>query len=243
MVQHEVTRTLVKSQPEVWAQCSDPESLERHLSGSFGEIRITRLEPEHSVAWESEQVRGTVKIESSAWGTRVTMAVELEPAGSPVAPLTARGLASSESAPPTVSVAAPAGPEVAAPVSVGPALEEPGPAEPPVPEPLVEAEPPARPAGFFSRLRARLRPEPLREEPPAKPPEPPPAEIVIEASPPADEQPPPPDDEPPAAQEPAPPPATPENPPEPDEAADAAAVLSAALESLGQAHHRPYSRS
>jgi hypothetical protein len=77
MAQHEVTRTLVKSQPEVWTQCSDADSLGRHLSSSFGEIRITRLEPEHSVAWEGEEVSGTVKIEPSAWGTRVTMAVEM----------------------------------------------------------------------------------------------------------------------------------------------------------------------
>ena len=36
MAQHEMTRTLVKSQPEVWTQCSDADSLGRHLSGSFG---------------------------------------------------------------------------------------------------------------------------------------------------------------------------------------------------------------
>ena len=46
----EARRTLVKSPPELWAEISDPDSLARHL-GAFGEIRITRLEPEATVAW------------------------------------------------------------------------------------------------------------------------------------------------------------------------------------------------
>ena len=46
--------TLVKSPPELWAELSDPETLARHL-GEFGEIRITRTEPETAVAWEGEQ--------------------------------------------------------------------------------------------------------------------------------------------------------------------------------------------
>src|SRR5438105_752222 len=78
MTPHEATRTLVKSPPEVWAQCSEADALERHLNGSFGEIRITRLEPESTVVWEGEQVRGTVRIEPSAWGTRVTLTAQVE---------------------------------------------------------------------------------------------------------------------------------------------------------------------
>ena len=113
MREHEVTRTLVKSQPEIWAQCSVAESLERHMSGSFGEIRITRLEPEHSVAWEGEQVRGTVKIEPSAWGTRVTMAVQMEAEVAPPPPLTPA--ASGEASEPVQTSPAPP-----------PAAEEPG---------------------------------------------------------------------------------------------------------------------
>ncbi len=30
------------------------EALARHLDGQFGDIRITRLEPETAVAWEGE---------------------------------------------------------------------------------------------------------------------------------------------------------------------------------------------
>jgi hypothetical protein len=73
--EHQVSRTLVKSPPELWAECSDPGSLARHI-GEFGEIRITRLEPETSVAWEGEHASGTVRIEPSAWGTRVTLTAQ-----------------------------------------------------------------------------------------------------------------------------------------------------------------------
>jgi hypothetical protein len=67
MTEHEASRTLVKSPPELWVECSDAASLARHLTGSFGEIRITRLEPETAVAWEGEHVSGTVRLEPSGW--------------------------------------------------------------------------------------------------------------------------------------------------------------------------------
>jgi hypothetical protein len=65
-------RTLVKSPPELWAEVSDGEALGRHLE-PFGEIRITRLEPETTVAWEGDRARGTVELEAAGWGTRVTI--------------------------------------------------------------------------------------------------------------------------------------------------------------------------
>jgi hypothetical protein len=65
-------RTLVKSAPELWSACSDVNSLSQHLE-AFGEIRITRLEPETTVAWEGDRASGTVRIEPSGWGTRVTV--------------------------------------------------------------------------------------------------------------------------------------------------------------------------
>jgi len=69
------SRTLVKSVPELWAECSEPGSLARHL-GAFGEIRVTRLEPETTVAWEGDAARGTVRLEPSGWGTRVTLTAD-----------------------------------------------------------------------------------------------------------------------------------------------------------------------
>jgi hypothetical protein len=150
-------RTLVKSPPELWSELSELERLANHL-GAFGEIRITRLEPEHTVAWEGERASGTVSIEPSGWGTKVTLNATIE-------------------------------------------------AEEPAPEPDEPDEPPEPPApkqSFFSRWLTRRRtaepdPEPVAEEEPPEPEEPP---VVAEAQ----------------------------------------TVLDDALESLGSAHHRPFSR-
>lgn len=71
----EAARTLVKSPPELWAEVSDPDSLARHLGG-VGEIRITRLEPESTVAWEGTRIRGTVDLAPAGWGTKVTVSAE-----------------------------------------------------------------------------------------------------------------------------------------------------------------------
>jgi hypothetical protein len=68
-------RTLVKSPPELWAEVSDVSTLARHL-GEFGEIRITRLEAETTVVWEGDRARGTVELEASGWGTKVTITAE-----------------------------------------------------------------------------------------------------------------------------------------------------------------------
>jgi hypothetical protein len=85
MISTEVQRTLVKSPPELWAELSDVEALSRHL-GQLGEIRITRLEPESEVEWETTGASGSVQIKPSAWGTRVKLSVRHEPgpdAGAP----------------------------------------------------------------------------------------------------------------------------------------------------------------
>ena len=78
----EAARTLVKSPPELWAEVSDPDALARHLGG-VGEIRITRLEPEATVAWEGDRVRGTVDLEPAGWGTKVTVTAETAVTGQP----------------------------------------------------------------------------------------------------------------------------------------------------------------
>ncbi len=151
----EAKRTLVKSPPELWAELSDMAALARHL-GEFGEIRITRTEPESVVEWEGDLASGSVRLEPSGWGTKVTL--------------------------------------TALPVMVDP--------PPPEPEPEPEPEPTRR--GFFARWFRRPEPEP-------------PARV-----------------EPPAPAEPEPLPAI--------EAATGAAVLTNALDALGSAHHRPFSR-
>src|SRR5215208_8383415 len=75
-------RTLVKSPPELWEELSEVEGLAKHF-GAFGEITITKLEPEHTVAWEGEHGSGTVSIEPSGWGTKVTLHAELPEAPEP----------------------------------------------------------------------------------------------------------------------------------------------------------------
>ena len=70
------SRTLVKSPPELWSELSDPAILARHL-GEFGEIRITRTQPESVVAWEADHASGTVEIDASGWGTKVTLTAML----------------------------------------------------------------------------------------------------------------------------------------------------------------------
>jgi hypothetical protein len=77
MISSEVQRTLVKSPPELWTELSDPAALGRHL-GEFGEIRITRVEPEKTVEWETENASGRVLIKPSGWGTRVTLTATRE---------------------------------------------------------------------------------------------------------------------------------------------------------------------
>lgn len=105
-------RTLVKSPPELWAEVSDPGALTRHL-GEFGEIRITRSDPETTVAWEGDRVRGTVELEASGWGTKVTLTaqdVEPEPAAPPVEEVAAPAAAPARGAAPLPAPSPPAAP-------------------------------------------------------------------------------------------------------------------------------------
>jgi hypothetical protein len=78
----EAKRTLVKSPPEIWAEVSDAGALARHL-GEFGEIRITRTQPESVVEWEGDLASGCVRIEPSGWGTKVTLTADAAEAPAP----------------------------------------------------------------------------------------------------------------------------------------------------------------
>ena len=81
MTEHQISRTLVKSPSELWAECSDATALSRHLQ-EVGRLSITELEPERRVAWEGELASGTVRLEPSAWGTKVILTAR--PAGGAV---------------------------------------------------------------------------------------------------------------------------------------------------------------
>jgi hypothetical protein len=174
-------RTLVKSPPELWEELSEVERLAKHL-GAFGEITITKLEPEHTVAWEGEHASGTVSIEPSGWGTKVTLRAELpereepepaEPEPAEPEPPAPKPEPTPEVPPAAEVEAATDGPVVedAAQVAVEEraeiAVEEP--AEIAVEEPVAEAESEADPPrrGFWAWLfrPRRGQPEPVAEKP------------------------------------------------------------------------------
>ena len=83
MEQSTAQRRLVKSPPELWAELSSEDALARRLA-SFGEIHITRVEPETTVAWEGDRASGTVQLAPSGWGTQVTLTAT--PAADPADP-------------------------------------------------------------------------------------------------------------------------------------------------------------
>ena len=241
-------RTLVKSPPELWEELSEVEGLMKHLA-AFGEIKITKLEPEHTVAWEGEHGSGTVSIEPSGWGTKVTFHAELPEAANPAPAAKPQPAAKAE---PVAAEPVAAEPVAAEPVAAEreqqpqPVAVEPEPvAVEPEAGPVVEApEPPRQRRGFFGWLfktrtdAAVTLPEPVAVTPEPEPVviQPEPAAVTIEAEAIVVEPEP----------EPVPQPDEPMAPePEPDEALDpdrARVVLDEALDALGAAHHRPFSR-
>jgi hypothetical protein len=197
MTSLQASRTLVKSPPELWAELSDVGTLARHL-GEFGEVQITKSDPEARVEWEADRASGTVRLEPTGWGTRVVLTVD-----TPVAE-----------------------PEAETP----PASDR----QPDEPEPV-----PAVRRGFWARLFRRPAPEPLAgplaDEPELEP-------ESVAAEPAAGQEPersfatiewetPAPSHEEPAA------------PDRPIDREEAHAVLTSVLDTLGAAHHRPFSRS
>jgi hypothetical protein len=247
-----VERRLVKSPPELWNELSEVDRLAKHLE-AFGEIRITKVEPEHTVAWEGEQISGTVSIEASGWGTKVILTAEV-PETEPAEPEPAEPEPGEEPEPDEE-------PDVE-PVPGTEPLEEPEPVavEQPTVEhdaipPWEESEPQPR-RSFLSRWFggwSTQRP-PVPEETPA-----PSSQNWLEhalAQPSSDTlpEPPPPQPDPPAEPDPEPAPEPmpqpdPEPPPAPGpeqpvaiDAAEAESVLDGVLDTLGAAHHRPFSR-
>ncbi len=180
---------------------------------AFGEIRITGTDPETTVAWEGTAASGTVEIESAGWGTKVVLTVELADPPAAIEPKPE-----------------PVAPKVAA---------------EPKPEPVAQAAPKPVPAAapkksLFARLFGFGPPIP-------DPPRPETTTESVAAPAPA------PTPEPKPAPTPPPPPLTPPEV-EPTVNAEPAGAtmldghsvddfLSAVLDDLGAAHHRPFSRS
>jgi hypothetical protein len=253
MPEVEAHRRLVKSPPELWAELSDVEALARHL-GEFGDIRITRTDPETALAWEGEHARGTVSIESSGWGTKVRLTAEAirpepeEPAAEEPEPVAEEREPVAEEPEPVAEEPEPVTEE---PEPV-PEEREPVPEEPATVAELPAPQPPPRKIGFFARLFGRRKraervlaaPEPA----PAPEPVPEPEPVAVQPVPEPETLP-----EPVAVQpEPEPEPVAIEPEPEPEPALPDAEgtvsdervldVLTSTLDALGQAHHRPFSR-
>ena len=243
-VSTEVQRTLVKSPPELWTELSNPEALARHL-GDFGEIRITKSEPETKVEWEAEQAKGTVQLKQSGWGTKVTLSVTRSPtvpepaaAEEPAAiadPKPEPTVVAEQESEPTVEavVEQESEPKVEAIAETQPEPEAP-PSEPePGPEPSVVAEPEPR-LGFFARLFRKRKPKHL----PAVEPDPEPEVVALAAPEPIYPDPP----AQPEASESAEDLGSELESLEEQMAAETTELLTGVLDRLGAAHHRPFSR-
>ena len=256
MARVQAKRRLVKSPPELWSELSDAAALARHL-GEFGEIRITRLEPESKVVWEGDRANGSVELDAAGWGTQVVLTVEVEepepvepepepvaaePEPEPVAVEPEPVVVEPEPEPEPEPVAGEPEPEPEPepqPVTVEPEPVAVEPEPEPAPDPLVAEE---RRRGFFARLfgwkdhrvesvmasaRETVATEP-EPEPLAVEPEPEPLAVAPEPEP-----------EP----EPDPAAAEPEQRATSNEQRDEQQLLEHVLDQLGQAHHRPFSRA
>ena len=74
MASYEVSRTLVKSPPELWAELEG-----ERLRDAMGEgVKVKTKQPERELAWEGPGSSGTAKIEPSSWGTKVTLTATVE---------------------------------------------------------------------------------------------------------------------------------------------------------------------
>jgi hypothetical protein len=69
----EVSRTLVKSPPELWEELQG-----ERLREALGAGKITPTESERLIVWEGDDSKGTATLEPSGWGTKVTLRAELE---------------------------------------------------------------------------------------------------------------------------------------------------------------------
>jgi hypothetical protein len=69
----EITRTLVKSPPELWSELHG----ERLADAVEGEITESS-EQDRRLRWSGKGATGTVHLEPSSWGTKVTLTAEVE---------------------------------------------------------------------------------------------------------------------------------------------------------------------
>src|SRR3954449_9437669 len=73
MARIEVSRTLVKSPPELWAELG-PDCLKKAL----GTVSVEQNQPERELTFSGKGVRGTAVLQPAGWGTKVTLTAETE---------------------------------------------------------------------------------------------------------------------------------------------------------------------
>ncbi len=73
MTSYEVSRTLVKSPPELWAELEG-----ERLRDALGEAVVRTTETERELAWEADGAAGIARLEPSSWGTKVTLTAWVE---------------------------------------------------------------------------------------------------------------------------------------------------------------------
>jgi hypothetical protein len=73
MPTYEVSRTLVKSPPELWEELQGD-----RLSEAIGATSVDASEDDRKLTWRSNGAHGTAVIEPSGWGTKVTLTAEVE---------------------------------------------------------------------------------------------------------------------------------------------------------------------
>ena len=69
----EVSRTLVKSPPELWGELQG-----ERLREAVGATGLTSSEEERLVEWQADGARGTARLEPAGWGTKLTLTATVE---------------------------------------------------------------------------------------------------------------------------------------------------------------------
>ena len=68
-----MSRTLVKSPPELWEELQGD-----CLSAAVGEVTVEATKPEEELHWRADGARGWARIKPSNWGTKVVLTAEVE---------------------------------------------------------------------------------------------------------------------------------------------------------------------
>jgi hypothetical protein len=73
MASVEVSRTVVKSPPELWEELQGD-----RLGDALGGAEVRPKEAERELSWQADGAKGTALLEPSSWGTKVTLTAEVE---------------------------------------------------------------------------------------------------------------------------------------------------------------------